>query len=369
MTNACPAEKPHQGQKNRNRRSRRRKSAASHYRTKEKLRSGPRLASGPHVDYNARLYDPTLGRFLSVDPLIAHPGSTQSINPYSYVENNPLNKTDPTGEASAGCTGLLACGLINGAQGTKEGPREAQGAIGKAVSSGTISKAAGAALSKIFAGGARTANGLGSAISLAKTLAAGNRAMAQTAHNSNFDINTHQQKSGAAGGGGNSIPPRSSKTISQHKNLFDFKLKWGLFGGIHLGVKGIVEAEIGVNFGSEEKSLVTGQESVSESYDFAIKLGPVNLGIDRSREVEGWPRAARYSMFGRVEVDPGLSLHEMFENKPFNVSPVVGLRHTSVEFGHDFVISIGGGIGFGGEFQLDVSEGFRRLNGFIEKHF
>jgi RHS repeat-associated protein len=51
------------------------------------------------VDYNARLYDPALGRFLSVDPLIAHPGSTQSINPYSYVENNPLNKTDPTGEA------------------------------------------------------------------------------------------------------------------------------------------------------------------------------------------------------------------------------------------------------------------------------
>ncbi|MGH2510238.1 MAG: RHS repeat-associated core domain-containing protein, partial [Ktedonobacteraceae bacterium] len=53
------------------------------------------------VDYNARLYDPALGRFLSVDPMIAHPGSTQSINPYSYVENNPLNKTDPTGEMSA----------------------------------------------------------------------------------------------------------------------------------------------------------------------------------------------------------------------------------------------------------------------------
>ncbi len=40
----------------------------------------------------------SLGRFLSVDPLIAHPGSTQSINPYSYVANNPLNKIDPTGE-------------------------------------------------------------------------------------------------------------------------------------------------------------------------------------------------------------------------------------------------------------------------------
>src|SRR5699024_4492371 len=49
---------------------------------------------------------PRIGRFLSTDPLIAHPGSTQSINPYSYVENNPLNKTDPTGQAPA-TTGCL----------------------------------------------------------------------------------------------------------------------------------------------------------------------------------------------------------------------------------------------------------------------
>jgi len=58
----------------------------------------------PTVDYNARLYDPALGRFLSVDPKIGHPESTQGINPYSYVENNPLNRTDPTGEASTTTT-------------------------------------------------------------------------------------------------------------------------------------------------------------------------------------------------------------------------------------------------------------------------
>ncbi len=81
---------------------RRRKSAVSRYRIKEKSPWWWKTASGPHVDYNARLYDPSLGRFLSVDPLIGHPGSTQGINPYSYVANNPLNKTDPTGEMS--CT-------------------------------------------------------------------------------------------------------------------------------------------------------------------------------------------------------------------------------------------------------------------------
>ncbi len=34
---------------------------------------------------------------MSVDPLIQAPTSTQSINPYSYIMNNPLAGTDPTG--------------------------------------------------------------------------------------------------------------------------------------------------------------------------------------------------------------------------------------------------------------------------------
>jgi hypothetical protein len=35
-----------------------------------------------------------------VDPLIQAPTSTQSINPYSYIMNNPLAGTDPTGYAA-----------------------------------------------------------------------------------------------------------------------------------------------------------------------------------------------------------------------------------------------------------------------------
>jgi hypothetical protein len=45
-----------------------------------------------------RVYDPNVGRFLSVDPIIANAGS-QSLNPYSYLGNNPLSGTDPTGYA------------------------------------------------------------------------------------------------------------------------------------------------------------------------------------------------------------------------------------------------------------------------------
>ena len=46
---------------------------------------------------NGRVYDYNLGRFMSVDPFIQEPGNSQSINPYSYIMNNPLAGTDPTG--------------------------------------------------------------------------------------------------------------------------------------------------------------------------------------------------------------------------------------------------------------------------------
>ncbi len=44
-----------------------------------------------------RYYDPNLGRFLSPDPNSGFQFSSQSLNPYSYVANNPVNFTDPTG--------------------------------------------------------------------------------------------------------------------------------------------------------------------------------------------------------------------------------------------------------------------------------
>jgi RHS repeat-associated protein len=49
------------------------------------------------IHMNGRVYDYRLGRFLSVDPIISNPANSQSINPYSYIGNNPLSGTDPTG--------------------------------------------------------------------------------------------------------------------------------------------------------------------------------------------------------------------------------------------------------------------------------
>lgn len=49
------------------------------------------------IHMNGRMYDYNNGRFLSVDPFIQSPTSTQSMNPYTYIFNNPLSGTDPSG--------------------------------------------------------------------------------------------------------------------------------------------------------------------------------------------------------------------------------------------------------------------------------
>jgi RHS repeat-associated protein len=49
------------------------------------------------IHMNGRVYDPVLGRFLSPDPVVQAPYDAQSWNRYSYVRNNPLRYTDPSG--------------------------------------------------------------------------------------------------------------------------------------------------------------------------------------------------------------------------------------------------------------------------------
>jgi RHS repeat-associated protein len=48
-------------------------------------------------DYGARNYDPALGRWMNIDPLVE---KFPSWSPYAYCENNPINMVDPTGLTS-----------------------------------------------------------------------------------------------------------------------------------------------------------------------------------------------------------------------------------------------------------------------------
>ncbi len=47
--------------------------------------------------YNARWYDAALGRFIEPDSIVPQPDNPQSLNRYSYADNNPLRYSDPSG--------------------------------------------------------------------------------------------------------------------------------------------------------------------------------------------------------------------------------------------------------------------------------
>lgn len=78
------------------------------------------------IHMNGRVYDHRLGRFLSVDPFIQFPANSQSLNPYSYIMNNPMAGVDPSGYVArrirpdqeiGPCSGIEHCYVAQAASG------------------------------------------------------------------------------------------------------------------------------------------------------------------------------------------------------------------------------------------------------------
>lgn len=49
------------------------------------------------IHMGGRTYNPHLGRFMHADPFVQAPSNLQNYNRYSYVLNNPMSMTDPSG--------------------------------------------------------------------------------------------------------------------------------------------------------------------------------------------------------------------------------------------------------------------------------
>jgi RHS repeat-associated protein len=55
-------------------------------------------------NFDARIHDPTLGRFLTADAIVPDPLDSQSWNRYAFVRNNPLAFVDPSGHEDVSAT-------------------------------------------------------------------------------------------------------------------------------------------------------------------------------------------------------------------------------------------------------------------------
>jgi RHS repeat-associated protein len=76
------------------------------------------------IHMNGRVYDPTIGRFISADPTaVANLKNIQTYNLYSYAYNNPMVAIDPSGfrvcaEGSSTCGGSLTFAIASAGEAT-----------------------------------------------------------------------------------------------------------------------------------------------------------------------------------------------------------------------------------------------------------
>jgi RHS repeat-associated protein len=60
--------------------------------------TGKRVAAESGLyDFGARWYDPEIGRFQQIDPIVQSPFAPVTLNAYAYAGNNPVNNVDPDG--------------------------------------------------------------------------------------------------------------------------------------------------------------------------------------------------------------------------------------------------------------------------------
>ncbi|MCE6988167.1 RHS repeat-associated core domain-containing protein [Dyadobacter sp. CY323] len=129
------------------------------------------------INMNGRMYDPVVGRVLSVDNYVQNAFGTQDYNRYSYAKNNPLVHTDPDGEWVHIVIGAAVGGAINlglkAFQGKIHSFKDGAIAFGIGAAAGAITAATGGAASVIASTGSVAGAFSSAAVSAASTGFAG----------------------------------------------------------------------------------------------------------------------------------------------------------------------------------------------------
>jgi RHS repeat-associated protein len=103
------------------------------------------IANMEYLDYGARLYDPTIARWLTRDPLA---DDYYSLSPYGYCAGNPIKYIDVNGEFIGTIIGAVVGGVTGAYDSYKKGgdvwAGAAEGAVSGAIARATIDLAVAA---------------------------------------------------------------------------------------------------------------------------------------------------------------------------------------------------------------------------------
>jgi len=258
------------------------------------------------INMNGRMYDPMLGRFLSPDNFVQAPDYTQNFNRYSYVLNNPLKYTDPSGELWNLVIGAAIGGVVGYISGRAAGLR------GKDLTFYTIGSAVVGAMSAGVGTGVSSAVNLGASGFISSGISGG--------------------VGGFAGGfiGGVGMTGINNTLFGQSNNIFLGGLKSGaISGGISFAISGL---KGGIQAIRNELNFWTGKGVMENivpgtvDYEQAVAKAKLYNGSDMETTNNGLLRDMTYDKYG-VSIgdlnisdlttntgDMGLGPHELFVN-------------------------------------------------------
>jgi hypothetical protein len=159
----------------------------------------------------------------------------------------------------------------------------------------------------------------------------------------NTGFNTNWNSGGFGGSGSiyNTVGAGVMTGVPDSTNNSDLRFTYGLQGSTHLGVKGLFDLNVDLDFGSREYSLLTRKQYVNESYALTAGIGGYSIGVEASRNLQ-----IGNFRYGVDSIDGYLS------GVPFHFKPLIQTPG-SISSTERWDVNFGASLGLGVEGTLD----------------